>query len=67
MRQSRPITESGRLVGAAVTEDQGWFLVAIDPRLEDLHGATFANAAEAERVARLVLARQRDAREDRRA
>ncbi len=66
MRQSRPITEAGRLVGAAVTEDQGWFLVAIDPRLEDLHGATFANAAEAERVARLVLARERSSAQERR-
>ncbi|BDG70541.1 hypothetical protein [Roseomonas fluvialis] len=56
---SRPITENGQIVGVATTGDHGWLFTAIDPRVEDLHGAHFRTPADAERVARLVLARGR--------
>jgi hypothetical protein len=56
---SRPITENGQMVGVATTGDHGWLFTAIDPRVEDLHGANFPSPADAERVARLVLARGR--------
>jgi hypothetical protein len=56
---SRPITENGQMVGIATTGDHGWLFTAIDPRVEDLHGASFRTPADAERVARLVLARDR--------
>ncbi len=58
MRQSRPITEAGRLIGVAANDDREWFLIAIDPRLEDLHGARFRDLPEAERMARRVYARE---------
>lgn len=58
MRQSRPIVSGATLIGAAVTGDRGWHFVAVDPRLEDIHGASFPTPEEAERVAHLVLARE---------
>lgn len=58
MRQSRPIVDGASLIGAAVTGDRGWQFVALDPRLDDIHGAAFPSAEEAERVARLVFARE---------
>lgn len=58
MRQSRPIVAGATLIGAAVTGDRGWHFVAVDPRLEDIHGATFPTPEEAERVAHVVLARE---------
>lgn len=59
MISSRLITENGQMVGVATTGDNGWLFTAIDPRVEDLHGASFHTPADAERVARLVLARGR--------
>lgn len=56
---SRPITENGHMLGVATTGDQGWLFTALDPRVEDLHGAQFRTVAEAERIALLVLARGR--------
>ncbi|NMJ41515.1 hypothetical protein GWK16_09705 [Roseomonas sp. JC162] len=58
---SRPITENGHMVGVATTGDSGWLFTALDPRVEDLHGAQFRTPADAERVALLVLARGRGA------
>ena len=58
MRQSRPIIAGASLIGAAVTGDRGWHLIAVDPRVEDIHGAAFPTPEEAERVARLVFARE---------
>ncbi len=54
---SRPIDIGGRFVGVAVTHAQGWSFIAVDPGLEDLHGATFRSLDEARRVARLVQLR----------
>lgn len=59
---SRPITENGQMIGVATTGDAGWLFTAIDPRVEDLHGASFRSPGEAERVAHLVLARSRGGR-----
>jgi hypothetical protein len=64
MIQSRPLEVEGRFVGVAVGGVQSWHVVAIDPVLEDLHGATFPDATEALRVARLVVARARGRRPD---
>lgn len=58
MRQSRPITEAGHLIGVAAHDDREWFLIAIDPRIEDLHGARFRDALDAERMARRIYARE---------
>lgn len=58
MRQSRPITESGHLIGVAASDDREWFVIAIDPRIEDLHGARFRDAQDAERMARRIYARE---------
>jgi hypothetical protein len=57
MFQSRPIEINGRFVGVAVANERHWHFVAIDPALEDLHGATFPSPTEAARVARLVMVR----------
>lgn len=59
MIQSRPIDVDGRFVGVAVNTASSWHFVAIDPVLDDLHGAHFASTEEAARVARLVLQRAR--------
>lgn len=56
---SRTITENGHMIGVATTGDHGWLFTALDPRVEDLHGAHFRTPAEAERVALVVLARGR--------
>jgi hypothetical protein len=55
---SRLITQNGHMLGVATTGDSGWLFTALDPRVEDLHGSCFPSPAEAERVARLVLARE---------
>lgn len=62
MRQSRPISQAGHLLGIAATGDQGWFFIAMDPRMEELHGQDFADADTVERVARSVFARSAVAR-----
>lgn len=61
MIQSRPIDIDGRFVGIAVNAAADWHFVAVDPQLDDLHGAHFASPDEAARVARLVLQRSRGA------
>jgi hypothetical protein len=57
MIQSRPIDVDGRFVGVAVNASAQWHFVAVDPRVEDLHGALFATPEEVARVARLALLR----------
>ncbi len=61
MIQSRPIDIDGRFVGVAVNASINWHFVAVDPLVEDLHGARFPSAEELARVARLVLQRSRGA------
>ncbi len=59
MIQSFPITLAGRILGVAVAaEATGLTFMALDPRLDDLHGARFPSLAEARRVAALVLDRE---------
>ena len=55
---SYPILLAGSIVGAAIACDAGLIFTALDPRLDDLSGARFPNAAEARRVGALVLARE---------
>ncbi|WP_338663639.1 hypothetical protein VQH23_00420 [Pararoseomonas sp. SCSIO 73927] len=57
MLASRPISVEGRFVGVAVAREADWLFLATDPVLEELEGAAFPSAAEAARVARLVLLR----------
>ncbi|WP_237216995.1 hypothetical protein [Falsiroseomonas oryziterrae] len=63
MIQSRPIEIEGRFVGVAVNASADWHFVAMDPVLEDLDGVHFPDPQEMARVARLVLARARGARQ----
>jgi hypothetical protein len=58
MLQSFPILLAGRMVGFAIAAEAGLVFTALDPRLDDLSGARFRDAAEARRVAALVLARE---------
>ena len=57
MLQSRPITNAGQLLGAAVFDATGWLFIAVDPRMEELDHVRFRDAAQAERVARDLLVR----------
>ena len=58
MRLSVPVTEAGSLIAvAALGEDSGWFLIAIDSRLEALDRASFSSAREIEVAARAHLRR----------
>jgi hypothetical protein len=57
MIQSRPIDIDGRFFGVAVRTSEEWQFVALDPQLEDLHGAHFASPEDATRVVRSVLQR----------
>lgn len=57
MRRSIPLMEHGALVAIAAQGDAGWYLIALDARLEAVDRANFRDAAAAERVARAVLAR----------
>lgn len=59
MIQSRPVEVDGRFVGVAVQSSAHWHFVAVDPVLDDLHGACFPSALAAEETARQVLARAR--------
>jgi len=59
MIASRPIEVNGQFVGVAVTGETAWRFVATDPSVEEIDGASFASPAEAQRVARIVLARSR--------
>ncbi|MBY0338459.1 MAG: hypothetical protein K2X11_17730 [Acetobacteraceae bacterium] len=55
MRQSIPLVDSGTLVGVATKGDCGWYLIALDARLEELDRVNFRDAAAAERAVRAVL------------
>jgi hypothetical protein len=57
MTQPVPILLCGRIVGCAVPVDHGMVFTALDPRLDDLTGARVTTAAEALRVAAVVLSR----------
>lgn len=60
MRLSVPVTDEGVLVAVAAQGlDAGWFLIAIDPRLEALDRAPFGSAREIEAAARAHLRRSR--------
>ncbi len=58
MTAAFPIQIAGRMVGFVVACEAGLVFTALDPRLDDLSGARFPNAAEARRVAAVVLARE---------
>lgn len=56
MRLSKPVIDEGALIAvAAQGEDAGWFLIAIDSRLEPLDRASFGSAREIEAAARAHL------------
>jgi hypothetical protein len=58
MRLSVPVIDHGALIAiAAQDEEAGWFLIAIDSRLEELDRASFASAKEIETAARAHLRR----------
>lgn len=57
MRLSNPIIEDGALIAVAAQGDAGWFLIAIDMRLEELDRANFESSSEVERAARGYLRR----------
>ncbi|PHK95301.1 hypothetical protein CR162_09015 [Pseudoroseomonas rhizosphaerae] len=59
MITSRPVDIAGRFVGVAVSGLDGWHFRAVDPQLDDIDGARFSSPAEAARVARLLLERDR--------
>jgi hypothetical protein len=51
MLQSHVIEIDGAFVGAAVRLDAGYRFVAIDHRLDQLHGTTWPSLAEVRRLA----------------
>jgi hypothetical protein len=57
MRLSNPIIEDGALIAVAAQGDAGWFLIAIDMRLEELDRANFQSSSEVEQAARGYLRR----------
>jgi hypothetical protein len=57
MRLSNPIIEDGALIAVAAQGDAGWFLIAIDMRLEELDRADFPSSAAVEQAARGYLRR----------
>lgn len=58
MLNSIPLTENGTLVAVAARGESGWFLIALDARLEELDRQSFRDAPAAERAARSWLARR---------
>ncbi|WP_207538830.1 hypothetical protein [Sabulicella rubraurantiaca] len=58
MRQSIPLVDGGSLVGVVAQGDLGWFVIALDTRIEELDRANFSDAATAERVVRAYMFRQ---------
>ncbi len=60
MRRSVPLMNAGSLIAIAAQGDAGWYLIALDARLEDLDRANFPDPEAAERAA-LTLLRQRHA------
>jgi len=59
MIQTVPVIVEGLAVGVAVTHQAGWYFIATEPRLADLHGQIFSDLEAVRRVAGLVLARAR--------
>ncbi|WP_431282824.1 hypothetical protein ACQW02_26035 [Humitalea sp. 24SJ18S-53] len=57
MRHSIPVLDGGALIAVAAQGDAGWFLIAIDARLEELDRANFPSAPDVERAARAYLRR----------
>ncbi|MDB5415034.1 MAG: hypothetical protein JWR10_3369 [Rubritepida sp.] len=57
MRLSSPIIEDGSLIAVAAQGDAGWFLIAIDRRLEELDRAIFDSSSAVEHAARGYLRR----------
>lgn len=57
MRLSHPIIDDGELIAVAALGDMGWFLLAIDARLEEIDRENFRSAEEVERAARGYLRR----------
>ncbi len=56
MRLSVPVTDHGSFIAiAAQSEEETWFLIAIDSRLEELSHAHFGSAREIEAAARALL------------
>lgn len=58
MPRSIPLLEGGALVAVTAPGDAGWYLIALDARLEELDRANFRDPATAERAARAMLLRQ---------
>lgn len=59
MIETRPVIVEGRVLGVVVTNQAGWYFIAADPLVGDLHGQIFPDPDEARRIAGLVLARAR--------
>ena len=59
MIQSRPVDVDGRFVGVGVNASSSWHFVALDPVLDDLHGAHFPTLEQMRQTARAVLERAR--------
>lgn len=57
MRRSIPLTHDGRLRAVAVENADHWFVVVIDPALEDLDRMSFPSAERAESAMRAALRR----------
>lgn len=57
MRLSVPVIEDGALIAVAAQGDAGWYLIAIDARLEELDRANFRSAHDIEQAARGYLRR----------
>ncbi|MDB5414899.1 MAG: hypothetical protein JWR10_3234 [Rubritepida sp.] len=57
MRLSHPITDNGVLIAVAALGDSGWFLLAIDTRLEELDRVNFSSVEDVGRAARSYLRR----------
>lgn len=58
MMPSFPLLICGRMVGFAIACDAGLVFTAVDPRLDDLSGTHFRDAAHLRRVAAAVMARE---------
>ena len=56
MHRSFPITVAGHLAGAAVTHDDRFRFIAVDPRAEELDESLWPSVAAVERVVGHLLA-----------
>lgn len=57
MRLSVPVIEDGALIAVAAQGDAGWYLIAIDARVEELDRANFRSPTDIEQAARGYLRR----------